>query len=145
MEQPELDIVFMPLPPRIYSKRTGWPWETLLNPLREAPGCTARIKEHKTRQAADSQVRIIKKRLKEAVPMEKWEFTVRSMQDSSGTYGTFVTYRGIMTERERQEREIASKLHSQRTKKNIEAARLRKQLQGSASVTEINQVLRRSR
>lgn len=76
-------------------------------------------------------------------PLERWEFNVRSMEDTKDTWGTFATYRGVMTERERQERDIASAEHSRRVKLAKEKAKLRRALNGSSNIEDITQVIGR--
>ena len=130
----------MPVPVTAYKKRPAWKWETLLNPVRGTPGSSARI--HKlcnNRQSADSVVRAIKARMREARPYERWKFEARSMQDISGEYGVFATYLGVMSEQEYQEKQIKSAAWSARMKKIHAEKKVMKSL---GSVTDIRQITR---
>ena len=129
----------MQVPATAYKKQPGWKWETLLNPVRAAPGSSAKIRTHRNKTNADAEVRTIKKRMREARPLERWKFEARSMQDLSGEIGVFATYLGVMTEKERQEKDIASAAWSAKMKK---AHAERKLLKGLGQITDIRQITR---
>jgi hypothetical protein len=131
MENPErrnpqpdhLDIEFMPIPDRYAFKHRGWRWETLLKPVKAAPGSSARIRVHadKDRQRAENnakaEVRRIKARLEEVAPMEKWEFAVRQIDGTEGIVGTFATFLGMYSKSEKQDQILKRKEISERMKR----------------------------
>jgi hypothetical protein len=129
----------MPVPVTAYKKQPRWKWETLLNPVRAAPGSPAKIRTHKKRGDAEAEIRAIKNRMREARPYEKWTFQARSMQDLSGEFGVFAIYQGIMSEQEYQEKKIKSALWSERVKLAKEKKKLERELGG---ITDIRQITR---
>jgi hypothetical protein len=125
MEEPEaLDIVFEPVPIPLKERHKGWRWETLLNPVRAAPGSSARIRVNPKVNNARAEIRRIRARLEEVCPMEHWEFNVRRLKDDSGMYGIFATYHGVMTHSEKQDMLIQRKKHSE----EVRRGRMKKKL-----------------
>lgn len=132
--QPErLEIKWMPAPPGKVKKSQAWKWETLLSPVKAAPGSTAQIWVHDTKIRGDAQVRRIKERLRKVAPYEKWEVLCRQQvhrdfdTDKIITeFGIYVTYKGVMTEKERLRKDELRRLRSERQKARIRRAKARK-------------------
>jgi hypothetical protein len=139
----KLEIKFEPIPetPR---KHKGWKWEVLLRPVKASPGSSARVREHPNRTAADSEVRRIRNRLREVAPYERWSIQVRKIQDTSGMYGIFVTFRGVMSEKEKNERDLKTLMLSKRKKDYWAKRKAREALEERASLTDITQITRAS-
>ena len=97
----EPELVWMSAPERP-KQRTGLQWDKLLDQIRAAPGCEARIQVRPNRDHASNDITRIRKRFRDQRPYEKWRLRVRLLQDDSGVYGVFATYQGVMTESEYQ-------------------------------------------
>lgn len=136
LEEPEaLKIVWEP-PPTTFRKYRGWKWEKLLAPIKAAPGCPGRIWTSAKKSSGQSVRDRAQRRLREVAPFEDWHFTVRKVQDDSGTWGVWATFNGMMTPAERARRETEARAHGDKIKEANEAKRLRKQLQ-AGSVPDI--------
>jgi hypothetical protein len=139
--QPErLEIVWEAAPEPIVQKG-GWQWEKLLDEVRAAPGCEARIKVRKTQQHARNDISRIRARLREFAPYEKWRLRPRLLRDDSGVYGIFATYQGVMTETEYQ-MELAAHLQrsAEATKRMRRRSVVRKLRKEELSLAEILQM-----
>lgn len=119
-------------------KSRGWKWEKLLKPLKEAPGCEARVRTHSARHNADAEIRRIKFRLKQVAPFEDWEFHSCSYRSEEGEhlFAVYATYRGTMSVSEKNARDEMFRLRSEKRKKLMKANKLRKQL-ATADITDL--------
>lgn len=130
--EPEaLKIVWEP-PPESFRKYKGWRWEKLLAPIKAAPGSPGRIWTSAKKSSGQSVRDRARKRLKQVAPLEDWHFSVRKIQDDSGTWGVWATYNGMMTPAERARREMESRAHGDKIRKTRAAKKLREQLQAGA-------------
>lgn len=128
-DEPEkLELIWEP-PPELKVKRyRGWKWERLLNPIRDAPGASARIGTYANKNHAHTIQQRAKSRLRDVCPLEDWSFVVRQLQDDSGYCGLFATFNGMMTKEEFHRREILRMERVKRQKLVMEKRKLKREL-----------------
>jgi hypothetical protein len=138
MTEPEL--VWESAPERV-NQRSGLRWDKLLDQIRAAPGCEARIQVRNTAAHARDDIGRIKKRFRENRPYEKWRLRAALLRDDSGAYGVFATYLGEMTEAEYQIEAARFAEASARAKSNAKKRNaMRKLRQEKLSLAEILQM-----
>jgi hypothetical protein len=136
--EPELVWGAAPIRPK---QRSGLQWDKLLDQIRAAPGCEARIQVRSTRSHANNDIARIRKRFREQRPYEKWRLRIATLQDDSGVFGVFATFQGVMTESEYQLQQEAFARRSAQMKTTAKkSATIRKLRREELSLSDILQL-----
>ncbi len=105
-------------------------WYRRLTPLKSTPGRRARVlRDLRDKNVARARVGNIKKSLRERDPRSKWK--IESAKADDGTYGVWVTYNGVMSDKEYEEYEARFAYNSRQAKLRLINSQQKKVLQRS--------------
>jgi hypothetical protein len=105
-------------------------WYRRLAPLKSTPGRRARVlRDLKNKDIARARVGNMRNSLRERDPRSKWK--IESAKADDGTYGVWVTYNGVMSDKEYEEREALFAYRSRQAKLRLMNSQKKKVLQRS--------------